>query len=132
MFFACSPFDCTGCQGSARRSKIYMDKPACYKRRMQLQDYAPRSTQLKWLLDSDPAIRWQVMRDLTDEGSNAIAAARSRVATEGWGAQLLSSQSRAGNFGLAKEDRGLLTTLYSVVVVMELGLDPSSKQARIM
>ena len=99
---------------------------------MRLQDYAPRATHLKWLLDSDPAIRWQVMRDLTDEGPNAIAAARSRVATEGWGAQLLSRQSRAGNFGLPKEDRGLLTTLYSLVVVMELGLDPASKQARIM
>ena len=99
---------------------------------MRLQDYAPRATQLKWLLDSDPAIRWQVMRDLTDEGANAIAAARSRVATEGWGAQLLSRQSRAGNWGLPKEDRGLLTTLYSLVVVMELGLDPASKQAHIM
>lgn len=99
---------------------------------MRLPDYAPRATQLKWLLDSDPAIRWQVMRDLTDESPNAIAAARSRVAIEGWGAQLLSRQSRAGNWGSPKEDRGLLTTLYSLVVVMELGLDPDSKQAHIM
>jgi hypothetical protein len=99
---------------------------------MHLQDYAPRPTHLKWLLDSDPAIRWQVMRDLTDGAPNAIAAERSHVATEGWGAELLTRQSRAGNWGGPNEDQGLLTTLYSLVVLMDLGLDPASKQARKM
>jgi hypothetical protein len=93
------------------------------------QDHAPRPAQLKWLLDSDPAIRWQVMRDLTDEAPNAMAAERSRVAIAGWGAQLLSCQSAAGSWGRSDEDRGLLTTLYSLVVLMDLGLDPASKQA---
>ena len=106
---------------------------------MRLLDYAPRPAHLKWLLDSDPAIRWQVMRGLTGEALNAIAAERSRVATEGWGAQLLARQSPAGNWGagprgwrddLPKEDRGLLIALYSVVALMDLGLDPASKQAR--
>src|SRR5262245_66467822 len=99
MFFSCRTVDGTGCKGSARRAKIYMDGPACYKRRMQLQDYAPRPAQLKWLLDSDPAIRWQVMRDLTGEAPDAIAAERSRIATEGWGARVLALQSPAGNWG---------------------------------
>jgi hypothetical protein len=99
---------------------------------MLLQDYAPRPTHLKWLLDSDPAIRWQVMKDLTDEAPETIAAERSRVATEGWGAELLTRQSRTGNWGGPDEDRGLLTTLYSIVVLMDLGLDPASKQARKM
>jgi hypothetical protein len=99
---------------------------------MPLQDYAPRPTHLKWLLDSDPAIRWQVMKDLTDEAPETIAAERSRVATEGWGAELLTRQSRTGNWGGPDEDRGLLTTLYSIVVLMDLGLDPASKQARKM
>jgi hypothetical protein len=53
---------------------------------MRLHDYAPRPAHIKWLLDSDPAIRWQVMRDLTGDAPEAIAAERSRVATEGWGA----------------------------------------------
>jgi hypothetical protein len=96
---------------------------------MRLQDYAFRPTHLKWLLHSDPAIRWQVMRDLTDESPDAIAAERSRVASEGWGAQLLARQSRAGNWGEPNEDRGLLITLYSLVVLLNLGLDPASKQA---
>src|SRR5215469_4117920 len=104
----------------------------CYNRPMRLHDYAPRPAHLKWLLDSDPAIRWQVMRDLTDEALDAIAAERSRVATEGWGAKLLARQSFAGNWGGPKEDRGLLITLYTLVVLMELGLDPADKQARKM
>ncbi len=95
---------------------------------MRLHDYAPRH--IKWLLDSDPAIRWQVMRDLTCEAPNAIAAERSRVATEGWGSQLLARQSPAGDWGGgAKWD---LITLWSLVVLKDLGLDPASKQARQM
>jgi hypothetical protein len=99
---------------------------------MRLHDYAPRPAHLKWLLDSDPAIRWQVMRDLTGEAPEAIAAERSRVATEGWGAHLLALQSPAGNWGGPKEDRGLLITLYTLVLLKDLGLDPANKQARKM
>jgi len=72
------------------------------------------------------------MRDLTDEAPDVVAAERARVATEGWGAQLLACQSRAGNWGGPDEDRGLLVTLYSLVVLMDLGLDPASQQARKM
>ena len=96
---------------------------------MRLLDYTPRPAQLKWLFDSDPAIRWQVMKDLTDAAPDEIAAERSRVATEGWGSQLLSLQSPAGHWGGPKWD---LVALYSLVVLMDLGLDPSSKQARKM
>jgi hypothetical protein len=99
---------------------------------MRPQDYAPRRAHLKWLLDSDPAIRWQVMTDLTDEDSDAIAAERSRVATQGWGAQLLALQSQAGNWGGPNEDRGLLLTLNTLVILKDLGLEPTSKQARKM
>jgi hypothetical protein len=45
-----------------------------------------------WLLDADPSIRWQVLRDLTHEPADVIAAERSRIATEGWGARLLELQ----------------------------------------
>jgi hypothetical protein len=108
---------------------------------MRLDDYAPRAAHLKWLLDSDPAIRWQVMRDLTGEAPDAIAPERSRIATEGWGAQLLARQSPAGKWGgsprgwrsdLPKKHRDLLITLYSLSVLMDLGLDPASKRARQM
>jgi len=93
-------------------------------------DYAPRPAHLKWLLDSDPAIRWQVMRDLTDQAPIAVAAERSRVATEGWGAELLAAQSRAGDWGGGRQWD--LIALWSLVVLKDLGLDPASKQARRM
>jgi hypothetical protein len=99
---------------------------------MRQHDYAPRPAHIKWVLDSDPAIRWQVMRDLTDESLNAIATERSRVATKGWGARLLALQSPAGNWDGPQEDRGLLITLYTLVVLKDLGLDPASEQARKM
>ncbi len=51
-----------------------------------------------WLLDSDPAIRWQVMRDLTDAMADEVAAERARVAREGWGAQLLAAQDPDGRW----------------------------------
>jgi hypothetical protein len=82
---------------------------------MRLHEYAPRPTILRWLLDSDAAVRWQVMNDLTDETPAAIAAERSRIATEGWGAKLLGLQSPAGTWGQPEEDRAfsLLSPLSS-------------------
>ena len=97
---------------------------------MRLHDYAPRPAHIKWLLDSDAGIRWQVMRDLAGEDGNAIAAERSRVASEGWGAQLLARQSSAGHWGGGQ--KWDLITLFSLVVLMDLGLDPASKAARKM
>ena len=96
---------------------------------MQLNDFAPRPAHIKWLLDSDPSIRWQVMRDLTGESPEAIAVERARVATEGWGAQLLARQSIDGDWGGPKWD---LVLLYSLVVLKDLGLDPASPRARKM
>src|SRR5678815_5384834 len=114
---ALSPARRSQCDGGfGRQSNIHT---TCDNRPMRLHDYAPRPAHLKWLLDSDPAIRWQVMRDLTSEAPDAIAAERSRVATEGWGAQLLALQSPAGSWAgsprgwrddLPEEDRGLLIT----------------------
>src|SRR6202790_2193242 len=97
---------------------------------MRLHDYPPPPALIKWLLDSDPAIRWHAMKDLIGEAPNAIAAERSRVATEGWGAQLLARQSPPGHWG--DGPKWDLITLFSLVVLMDLGLDPASKQARQM
>ena len=81
------------------------------------------------------------MRDLTAEAADVVAAERSRVATEGWGAQLLARQSPSGKWGhwpkswrpeMPAEFRALLVTLYSLTVLKDLGLDPDSKQARKM
>ena len=53
---------------------------------------------LDWVLDSDPSIRWQVLRDLLNAPPEAVAAERARVVTEGWGARLLSLQCEDGQW----------------------------------
>jgi hypothetical protein len=59
---------------------------------------------IEWLLDSDPSIRWQVMRDLIGEPDATVARERSRVAAEGWGARLLDLQGSDGHWGGARND----------------------------
>ena len=53
-------------------------------------------TVLDWLLDADPAIRWQVLRDLIHAPPDVVMTERARVATEGWGARLLALQDEDG------------------------------------
>ncbi len=84
---------------------------------------------MKWLLDSDPAIRWQVMRDLMEEDERAVAAERSRIATEGWGARVLDSQSPRGHWGPG-EDRARLITVHTLTLLKDLGADPDTKRVR--
>jgi hypothetical protein len=69
------------------------------------------------------------MRDLTGESAHTIAAERARVATEGWAAELLARQSPDGSWPGGQWD---LVTLWSLIVLKDLGLDPASKQARTM
>ena len=52
-----------------------------------------------WLLDSDPSVRWQAMRDLTGANADEVAAERARIATEGAGARLLALQASDGRWG---------------------------------
>ena len=83
-----------------------------------------------WLLDSDPSIRWQVMRDLTDASVERVAVERSRVASEGWGAQLLDQQRSDGQWGDGARAPFWWTNLYTLVFLRDLGIDPASDRAR--
>ena len=51
-----------------------------------------------WLLDSDPALRWQVERDLLHEPPEVWEATRAKVATDGFGARLLALQDPDGQW----------------------------------
>jgi len=53
---------------------------------------------IDWLMAGDPAIRWQVMRDLLDADPADVAAERARVAHEGWGARILDLQLPDGSW----------------------------------
>jgi hypothetical protein len=98
---------------------------------------------IDWLLDSDPAIRWQVMRDLLDAPEAEWQAERAKVETEGWGARLLSYEDEDGqwaggafaprDFDFAKwheEGQPWTATSFALSQIHELGLDPSSERAR--
>jgi hypothetical protein len=90
----------------------------------------PNRSVIGWLLDSDPSIRWQVMRDLTDAPAEEVAAERARVATEGAGARLLALQAPDGRWGGAAWNRGWNSTMHVLMLLREMGLDPASDQAR--
>ena len=86
---------------------------------------------IEWLLDSDPSIRWQVMRDLIGEPETAVARERSRVATEGWGARLLDLQGSDGHWGgAAFVPRAWISTLDTLQLLRDLGPDPASDRVR--
>lgn len=85
---------------------------------------------MQWLLDSDPSIRWQVMRDLTEGPDEIVAAERSRVASEGWGARLLALQGLDGNWGDGTSKPKWESTLYTLLLLRYMGLDSTSEQAR--
>jgi hypothetical protein len=97
-------------------------------------------TVLDWLLDSDPALRWQVLRDLTDAPAEVVAAERARVATEGWGARLLAQRDPDGQWaggacfpaaGWSGEGGQPWTpTLPTLALLRDLGLDADSPAAR--
>ena len=94
-----------------------------------------------WLLDADPAVRWQVLRDLTAARPEEIAAERARVATDGWGAALLELQADDGRWdggtyrpGWVDDDKPFFdawtATHFVLQELRELGLDPDSPEAR--
>src|SRR5690349_17054078 len=90
----------------------------------------PNSPIIRWLLDSDPALRWQTMRDLTDAPDEAVAAERARVATAGAGARLLALQATDGSWAGAAWNHGWDSTMHVLSLLRELGLDPVSDEAR--
>jgi hypothetical protein len=83
-----------------------------------------------WLLDADPSIRWQVLRDLTDAPATEVAAERTRVAREGIGAHLLALQAADGRWAGAAWNHGWNSTMHVLWLLRHLGLDPASQEAR--
>lgn len=85
---------------------------------------------IPWLLDSDPAIRWQVMRDLTDAPAEEVAAERAKVAGEGWGARLLSLQAPDGRWGGGAALPGWTSTNHTLWLLCAMGIDPADPRVR--
>jgi hypothetical protein len=98
-----------------------------------------------WLLDSDPALRWQVERDLVGAPASVWEATRTRVGTEGFGARLLALQDTDGqwaggaffpaDFDFHGDEMGRVgqpwtATTWTLNSLREWGLDPGVLHAR--
>jgi hypothetical protein len=86
---------------------------------------------IQWLLEGDPAVRWQVQRDLLDEPEKSYGANRERVATEGWGARFLALQDPLGTWGGGLYGPKWVSTTYTLLTLRQLGLPPDNTAARV-
>jgi hypothetical protein len=97
----------------------------------RIRDQVPR-----WLLDGDPAIRWQVLRDVVGAAASTVERARQTVAREGWGARLLALQDPEGTWaGGLSSDGGLYSpkwtsTTYTMLLLRDFGLSAKNRQAQ--
>ena len=93
-----------------------------------------------WLLDGDPAICWQVLRDLTDAPAGEVAAGRARVEYDGWGARLLAREGPGGlwdggacfpaSWADGEPGQPWTATMHTLQTLQILGLDPASASVR--
>ncbi|MGI8823804.1 MAG: hypothetical protein ACR2JP_10975 [Acidimicrobiia bacterium] len=85
---------------------------------------------IDWLLNSDPSIRWQVLRDLTDASPDEVAAERARVAGDGWGAQLLAAQGADGNWHGGAYFPEWTSVTPTLQLMRQFGIDPTDDEVR--
>jgi hypothetical protein len=91
---------------------------------------------VQWLLDGDPSIRWQALRDLAGGSDRAVKRERADVAREGWGARLLARQDANGRWAARlSADGGLyypkwISTTYTMMLLRDFGLPPANAQTR--
>jgi len=84
---------------------------------------------IAWLLESDAAVRWQAMRDLTDASPTEIAAERARVSREGLGSEILACQASDGAW---RHDGApvWLTTLFTFLLLRSTAVDPADQRVQ--
>lgn len=95
---------------------------------------------IDWLLEGDPAIRWQVLRDLGHASPDAVAQERARVEGEGWGGRLLALEDPDGlwdggacfpaSYTGGEPGQPWTPTMHTLQTLQILGLDPASESAR--
>jgi hypothetical protein len=96
---------------------------------------------IDWLLDADPALRWQVLRDLADAPPEAVAAERARIASEGWGARLLALRGADGQWdggacfpagfrGDFSAGQPWTSTLPTLALLRDFGIAPDAAPVR--
>lgn len=79
---------------------------------------------VEWLLEGDPAVVWQVERDLLSRRESRWKASRKRVALEGWGRRLLDERASDGTWGGGLYNPKWTSTFYTLRLLTQLGLSP--------
>jgi hypothetical protein len=96
----------------------------------------PANESVAWLLDGDPAIGWQTLRDVVGAEAKAVSRERGRVGREGWGARLLERQNPEGRWADgSSSDGGLyvpkwISTTYTMLLLRDMGLSPDEARAK--
>lgn len=85
---------------------------------------------ISWLLDGDPAIGWQTLRDLEDAPSEVWQARRRQTLGHGWGARLLGLQAEDGSWGAGIYTPKWTSTTYTLISLIEIGIPGDHPPAR--
>lgn len=85
---------------------------------------------IQWLLDGDPAIRWQTLRDLAGAPENTVEREQRKIARDGWGARLLAQQDPAGTWAGGLYSPKWTSTTYTLLLLRDFGLPAGNRQAR--
>lgn len=83
---------------------------------------------IDWLLDSDPALRWQVMQDLLDIDKETVTAEREKIPHLGWGKIILDLQNESGRWNDSLYHGKWISTTYALYLLKLLGLPDSTPQ----
>lgn len=91
---------------------------------------------ITWLMEGDPAIRWQVLRDLQGAPQDAWQAERQRTLSEGWGARLMGYQAADGSWGGGIYSPKWISTTYTLLQLCAIGIPgdhpPAQKAAELV
>jgi hypothetical protein len=90
----------------------------------------PTEDTIQWLLDGDPAIRWQTLRDLAGADESTVEQERAKVASDGWGARLLAQQDSGGTWAGGLYSPKWISTTYTMLLLRDFGLPFDNRQAR--
>lgn len=85
----------------------------------------------EWLLESDPSIRWQVMKDILLYDEKIYNGEKEKISENGWGSSLLKLQDNQGLWNKSLYNGKWLSTTYTLQLLKIFGLNPANKQAGI-
>lgn len=77
---------------------------------------------LTWLMHGDPAIRWQVMRDLLDTPEQEWQTEQQQTLQSGWGARLLALQDSSGSWGGGIYSPKWTSATYTLLLLHSIGI----------